>query len=343
MKVLFIFISLIASIDAIELSCLDITQKIIYRDKIIDIFLHDIRDIGKDNINISFEKIIDKSYRTRDAEVTILGVPLSINDLRIGKIVADPEGTPWKIKKINKLGMVILEDDNKRQRFVILPFSNQKSRSYLAKITLPSKEHTIRIIVPGEDTEIHEQLIASLHKNLGELPQRHIESLKKIIINPQPNFEDAKTMAQADPFSTMYFFAREYSTQLQNNHYLTYSTTAHEMGHLISQYLYGKYVPPGWKDAIRLDNLMVSNYGNTSAAEDFAETVALYLQSYGGFTKELTLRKGYTHRFKLLDQIFAADRNKAQEVQRILRHYGWIIIPAAGGTLAITQEIIGDD
>ena len=83
----------------------------------------------------------------------------------------------------------------------------------------------------------------------------------------------------------------------------------HELGHIVALSFYDDFAPGGdWLEAMQLDNVRVSWYGETSPEEDFAEAVRVYLKSEGGLKNSL-YRIKFIHRFALLDDILKVDRN----------------------------------
>ena len=96
----------------------------------------------------------------------------------------------------------------------------------------------------------------------------------------------------------------------------------HKLGHVMAYHRYGQFTPDQeWQDAILRDNESVSTHGDTNMAEDFANTMALYLRTNAGLNRpEIT--RNYTHRFKILDEevvgITSSERQRITERNRVL-------------------------
>ena len=83
----------------------------------------------------------------------------------------------------------------------------------------------------------------------------------------------------------------------------------HKLGHIMAYYKYGQITPDQrWRDAILADNQSISQ-GNINMAENFAETMELYLRTNAGFDYPDIARE-YAHRFKVLDEIIGLDSSQ---------------------------------
>ena len=78
----------------------------------------------------------------------------------------------------------------------------------------------------------------------------------------------------------------------------------HEFGHAVAHAIYGKEGTPDsrWANAARDDGRPVSNYGEESLDEDFAEAVVAYLDNKTWAAP--IVRAKFFHRFQILDEIF---------------------------------------
>ena len=98
------------------------------------------------------------------------------------------------------------------------------------------------------------------------------------------------------------------------------SILAHELGHVLHYTQYSlptmsKIIPSGegalgdrmrvskgWPDAIKKDGTSVSEYGDTSLTEDFAEAMRVYIQTDGG-AKDPQALEAFANRFEILDRL----------------------------------------
>ena len=95
-------------------------------------------------------------------------------------------------------------------------------------------------------------------------------------------------------------------------------TMSHELGHVIARHKYNDTATPDqkWQDATLADNISISEYGDTYLAEDFAETMQLYIMTNGGlYYPEFTAR--YIHRFAILDEIIEVSPSERREITEI--------------------------
>ena len=104
------------------------------------------------------------------------------------------------------------------------------------------------------------------------------------------------------------------------NRTLTADTIRHELGHIIIHRRNGTYTPDQkWRDAIKADDTSVSDYGDTSVDEDFAEAMNLYLKTNGGIYYPNVARR-YAHRFNILDEILGVrlvERRRISEINHL--------------------------
>ena len=78
---------------------------------------------------------------------------------------------------------------------------------------------------------------------------------------------------------------------------------AHELGHVLHVKRFGTPDPgKKWLRAIKKDGTSVSDYGDTAAAEDFAEAMRVYIQTDGG-TKDSQAMKDFANRFEIIDKL----------------------------------------
>jgi hypothetical protein len=113
----------------------------------------------------------------------------------------------------------------------------------------------------------------------------------------------------------------------------------HEMGHLVANKYYGSAVPPkSWEAAIAGDKAKFSSsYAQSNSAEDFAETVAMYMKYDGDASKV----PGFAERFKILDDLFKFDGNRAwlkEQFGKSMAKLGMIGVAGVTGVGVVTYE-----
>lgn len=88
----------------------------------------------------------------------------------------------------------------------------------------------------------------------------------------------------------------------------------HKLGHIIAYQRYGRLTPDQeWHNALLSDQRSVSEYGNINMAEDFAESIRLYLRTNAGLGYPETA-KNYAHRFRILDEIMGIDFAQRRQI-----------------------------
>ena len=128
----------------------------------------------------------------------------------------------------------------------------------------------------------------------------------------------------------------------------------HKLGYILAYHKYGDFTPDRqWQNAFSKDNENVSQaYGVIITADDFAETVAVYLNTDAGVDHPDITRR-YDHRFAILDEIIGLDpserrriternqllKEKMPEIDRLLKSLG--IIDRDGALLY--EEDLGID
>ena len=141
------------------------------------------------------------------------------------------------------------------------------------------------------------------------------------------------------------------------------SVLAHELGHVVQHTEYSltnlsvlKNVdfkdmrkaidktrnPKGWSSAIQKDGSSVSEYGDSSEAEDFAEAMRVYIQTDGGAKDPEALNK-YANRFEILDSLMKTSMKDRQNIfskfKKALEKKGVVFVTGAG---ALTHVVLQD-
>ncbi len=90
--------------------------------------------------------------------------------------------------------------------------------------------------------------------------------------------------------------------------------TRHEFGHLIASQVFGSTTPNNrYSNNASRDRFSVSEYGNNSWAEDFAEGIEAYLRTNAGQLNS-TLRSQLTNRFSFFDDVFSYRTPQSEQV-----------------------------
>ena len=202
------------------------------------------------------------------------------------------------------------------------------------------KSHKLRLVIPATMADqVNMALLDKMKHLLINLSGRALRDLDEVALNPYPRGDDpfwAKIKSpkgQAAPEvseNTVIGDARvsDEGKGLINLYPAAYTflpieklifSAHHELGHLVAVRHFGELDPGAeWSKAISKDNFIISNYGNSSRAEDFAESLALYIHTDGGVTDVEILEK-LAHRFEILDGIMDIDgKLKDELVSKIL-------------------------
>ena len=179
-----------------------------------------------------------------------------------------------------------------------------------------------RLIIParrGSEALPDLLTLKKVQKVLQKIPVKALTSIKTIVVNPRRyRFQErlfGKLEALPDDYQVIVSAVTQIDSQKRAHIHLfpawvnqpyafQLNDFHHELGHAIAAKNYGSFWPgPEWVLAATRDGLTISDYGSTSIDEDFAEAVALYLETEAGL-KAPKVRRDYSHRFKILDQIF---------------------------------------
>lgn len=157
--------------------------------------------------------------------------------------------------------------------------------------------------------------IDEVAKGLAALPAGTRAVITRVDIDPKANPADAYWAKQyKDPNFNSYMTAgaegivRIYPQATKQTQDYLDGTLHHESGHTLSQKAWGesyddkRWTP--WKDAIKADPGLASQYAKNAPGEDFAETYQLYHQ-VRGTSQEAVERKRMPERFKIIDELEA--------------------------------------
>lgn len=146
---------------------------------------------------------------------------------------------------------------------------------------------------------------------LGTVPGAQLDNIKQIVASPNPNPDDAYWAKQYNipNFSSAATGGASGVTfypQSKWSQEFTDSTMIHEGGHAYSASLWadeGKKT--AWKEAMHKDGRSPSTYADSSADEDFSESLVMYSLSKGTQC-EKAAQALYPNRYKALDSLFEA-------------------------------------
>lgn len=158
-------------------------------------------------------------------------------------------------------------------------------KSYLAISYSSYKDHILLVNFSSSFTsEQKDYFLKVLRELIGVLPKNHYNKIDEINILDKKSF-DTKGESSIDIFNPSRTILIFYSTiSGENNLNTNYreSLFFHEFAHALSIKVFGKYIPKGYDEAIFKDGNFVSSHSKRRAAEDFADSVALYLVTRGG-------------------------------------------------------------
>ncbi len=166
---------------------------------------------------------------------------------------------------------------------------DRKERVQSVLVTLPNgKIHKIKI----SGLEGYKGTKEMLAEHIALLPSSHIHLLKKIRL---PIFRNQRYTGgtPVNNQKVIYIVIEQNLGEL----------LAHEFGHIADQFYFSKDMVNAWEKAAMLDPLIVSRYANTSIEENFAESVARYLEP----DEELrqSFRSLFPNRTRFLDDYFS--------------------------------------
>ena len=197
------------------------------------------------------------------------------------------------------------------------------------KLDEAKKRKRLYLAIPAQKSgKANMKLFNKIKVVISELPERALRDLDDISIEPYrsrwddqwakdydiKNFrsEAVAGFSDAKKTSTMIsIFPAGIKFRLKSS---VLTTMNHELGHIVAAKKYGSTKPDQkWVDAARHDGRKVSDYGEVSYDEDFAEAMALYIKTDGGVKNPKILEK-LSHRFKILDEIMKMDTQARKQI-----------------------------
>ena len=213
-------------------------------------------------------------------------------------------------------------------------------RAYITDVeisTRPGVKHNIRCIDPGRHLnwgEAHAQRLRTALKSkakalVAALPLSVVESTNQIVLYPRQmsstwlDFYRANTSAEIHDIAGLGGLGTVHVFPSGMNSQSILGIIDHELGHNLAKAVWND-TDPGrvWRRAVELNQASVSTYGDTNLAEDFAETVRIYLDRTDS-EQSAQDRLKFAPRFAVLDALFDPDRplNHRQAVSTILGNY----------------------
>jgi hypothetical protein len=277
-------------------------------------------------------------------------------DLKSGFSFTGPDGSLWQFVSIDAKGLVQFASGEKK-----LAWQSGYYAAHVHTVQLNSINHRIKLIVPAlEDRSPDLPMLEKFRAMIGKLPENGVKNVETIRLHALPNRDDELWNKQYAHHLKWYNFWRKFESEATSgNKELNFYPLArkmditpaalHELGHLIAESLYGTAVPDArWLEAMKVDGVAPSNYARNSAAEDFAETVRLYLETEAGLKGGILSRPAHQKlkaRFALLDQVFGihpeegrALADQARNFRRILAAFSAV---TTGGS-ALTLFYLGE-
>ena len=175
------------------------------------------------------------------------------------------------------------------------------------------------LIIPANDEALpHFDFLEKIKQALRELPTVFLQKVDRITLSPYPA---AKPKPLAGSFQTIRTSPKQllidlYPPSMQASHSELIYILRHELGHLVAEIHYGSETPDSrWFNAVVADGGdAISDNDETSLAEDFADSFALYLdtlfptedflKAFPNTETRNQLQRLYFHRFQILDEIF---------------------------------------
>ena len=268
--------------------------------------------VGRENIEITDRKVKTVA-RFNESRPNLLSFQvegeerwLYTSDIKgLGeRTVRDNTGSVWDVMAYNGDQLRI---ENKR--WIITRDTYFKEEENLVDLTLQvtlrnGKKSRISVKMPNfTDPKAGPLLEGWLLDLFGSLPERYIEDFKDFTLSPGAFDRGFNTrgLFQSDGNKITIFMGKtERLTKLQE-------VSWHEYGHFLAKRVYGSTnLDYAYSQAAKADGTIVSDYGATEIAEDFAEAMRVYFVTDGGRTSP-KLRDRLHNRFKIIDKIVKAN------------------------------------
>lgn len=243
---------------------------------------------------------------------------VAVDPMRYGGTLQDRQGRNWRLVRLNAGGTVTVEPIGFTAAVVDVPTAAVRlpGHRYWVRIYNPSDRrdfHPIELYVPAlSDGKPDDAALRRVTDALAALPYARLSAIQGIRVNAYDNHWDpqwrqaylnftrsAATGGSEDARRVIDFFPPGMATKGPGE-------LRHELGHLVAEQEWSTTAPPPrWEEAMRIDGAFASDYALNSRAEDFAETVRVYLETDAG-VRDPALRRRFLSRFRILDEMFGA-------------------------------------
>lgn len=241
---------------------------------------------------------------------------LSFSFFEQGTTLMDINNVEWRISKVLRgdgRKVTLRRNDGKKGELTVsqsdyIEVNEYQKHQYEISVMGDGKPKRITVTAfQFSESQNIERDIENLRLGLADLPPYLIMPIRNIDLNspfinrvfPNGSMAYGATL----PFGLLY---------LSSLHKNTFNgILKHEVGHIVGQNGYGmlRPHPVEWAQISAKDGRSVSEYGDTYTAEDFAESMRVYLESRGG-ALDATLRQEYKNRFHALDAILKSKNGK---------------------------------
>ncbi len=192
------------------------------------------------------------------------------------------------------------------------------SHSYKVSFNHRQTRAELMLILPvgRKNRPLPNKFLAKIERALKQLPSVILREVNFITINPYPHHKDAISFFSSKTPATAWHMNKSVklvelfpASVKQGTDSELLGDLHHELGHIMALAHYKSFTPnEKWLEATLADGIRVSEYGETSLDEDFAEAMKVYLATEGGLKAPHT-RRQFLHRFAILDEILEVDRD----------------------------------
>lgn len=188
-------------------------------------------------------------------------------------------------------------------------------------------DHQIKVVIPATaDGAVDTKMAERMRQTLGAMPDSVLGDLDQLTVNPARNIHDsywaeqyrmpglksAATGGISGGRTSVNFYPAGLSKLIGASGRA--QIMAHELGHIVAARRFGTTKPPeGYAFGKQRDGVKVSSYGENSLDEDFAEAMAVYIQTEGGLRQPELLEK-FRGRFAFLDDVLGMGPRQRTEI-----------------------------
>lgn len=278
-----------------------------------------------------------------NAAQSAFGIPLYFNlfDAQVGRHVPFEDGTlgtvtqVFSAQKENK-SVRHIEIQKADGSLITVPDASATVSTLVYEIHVEQGRRHYNFVIwdatlKSKRSPLNDKAVESLSSIFLNLPRVALELVQQIVLNPYPyvhdqhyrdtyeNFETAAAVVGGKPNELTglkeinFFLDISRLDRIDKNHPEQQSLDGmllHEIGHLLAEKVYSSSTPDSdWISAMKKDGNSVSEYGDNSPAEDFAESFMFYHLTAKKF------RAKHPARYQLLQAkirsfIFSIDHNR---------------------------------